>query len=119
MPFSPNWADRTWKIIKETFEAEGKKITRADELFGHDIMKDIWQSICEAQYIVADVTGKNANVFYELGLCHALGKEPILVTQDIEDIPFDIRQFRHIKYQDNTPGEEAFRKTLSDFIKKR
>ncbi|MBF0539640.1 MAG: hypothetical protein HQL03_15465 [Nitrospirae bacterium] len=48
--------------------------------------------------IIADMTGKNANVFYEVGYAHASGKEVILLTQKAEDIPVDLRNFNHIVY---------------------
>ncbi len=58
------------------------------------VVEDIWDSICGARVVVVDVTGRNPNVFYELGICHTLGKECIVITQDKADVPFDIRHRR-------------------------
>jgi len=62
-----------------------------------DIMDQVWRGIRGSDAVVADITGKNANVFYEIGLAHALGKEVILISQDAE-VPFDIRSFRRFNY---------------------
>lgn len=62
------------------------------------ILQDIVTGIADAEVIIADVTGLNPNVFYELGLCHALDKKVILITQDISELPFDIRSYRVVEY---------------------
>ena len=62
------------------------------------ILQDIVTGIGNADVIIADVTGLNPNVFYELGLCHALDKKVILITQDISELPFDIRSYRVDEY---------------------
>ena len=62
-----------------------------------DIMDQVWQGIRGADAVVADITGQNPNVFYEIGLAHALGKEVILISQDV-GAPFDIRSSRRITY---------------------
>lgn len=66
---------------------------------GH-IMDQVWRGVRGADAIVADITGRNPNVFYEIGLAHALGKEVILISQDAET-PFDIRSSRRISYDPN------------------
>lgn len=65
------------------------------------ILQDIVIGIGNADVIIADVTGLNPNVFYELGLCHALDKKVILITQDISELPFDIRSYRVDEYTTN------------------
>ena len=64
---------------------------------------DIWDYTQRAKILLADLTGKNANVFYELGLAHAAGKPVILVTGSIDDVPFDLRALRVIEYDKNAP----------------
>ena len=64
---------------------------------GH-IMDQVWQGIRGADVVVADITGRNPNVFYEIGLAGALGKEVILISQE-GDAPFDIRGSRRIDYK--------------------
>lgn len=98
MPFGPRWSSLVWATIKDTMKTHGFKCTRADEQYGHQILEDIWCGICEASIVVADVTGRNPNVYYELGIAHVLGKRVVLLTQNGADIPFDTRVYRHIMY---------------------
>lgn len=107
MPFSLEWSDRIWlKILKPSIEECGLKPIRADNLYGRDIMEDIWKTIVNSKIIIADITGRNPNVFYELGIAHTLGKTVILITQNEDDIPFDLNRYRHIIYKDNIEGCE-------------
>ncbi len=99
MPFRPNWSELVWQTIKETLKNMGIEAVRADEQYGHQVVEDIWKGICEAGIVIADVTGKNPNVYYELGIAHVLGRRVILLTQTPDDIPFDIRVYRHILYK--------------------
>ncbi len=80
-------------------EEAGLKAVKADDIYGNKpIISDIWRSIWTARVVIADVSGKNPNVNYELGLCHALGVPTILITQDLKDVPFDYRHLRCIVY---------------------
>jgi hypothetical protein len=73
--------------------------TRADSLFrSSNIVHDIWRYVTTARLMLADLTGQNPNVYYELGLAHAARKPVLLLTQDIEDVPFDLRALRVISY---------------------
>jgi hypothetical protein len=60
-------------------------------------------------------TGRNPNVFYEIGIAHTLGREVILITQNAEDIPFDLRHLRYVRYLNNAEGRQA----LFDALEKR
>ena len=63
-----------------------------------NVLKDIVEGIATADVIIADLTGLNANVFYELGLAHAMNKKVIIITQAIDDLPIDIRSYRANQY---------------------
>ena len=118
MPFTQEWSDRIWKkIIKPTIEELGIPVNRADDLYGHDLMEDIWKEILISNIIIADITNRNPNVFYELGIAHTLGKKVILLTQDVKDIPVDLNRFRHIIYKDNYDGYEILKVQLIATIK--
>jgi hypothetical protein len=111
MPFTQPWSQRIWSgVLKPALVDLGFKALRADDLYGHDVMEDIWSLILRSEVVVADTTGRNPNVFYELGLAHTLGKQVILLTQNLDDIPFDLNRYRHVLYQDNLDGYEALRK---------
>lgn len=91
-------------FVKPIAENEcGLKCVRGDDMFGSNVvMDDILTSIDQADIVLADLTRKNANVFYEVGVCHALGKAVLLLAQSIDDIPFDLRHRRVLLY-DYTP----------------
>jgi hypothetical protein len=67
-------------------------------------MADIWQMTQDAKVLVAELTEKNANVFYELGLAHAIGKPVVLIADNLTDIPFDLQSLRVIIYDKNDPA---------------
>lgn len=98
-PFNTIYKDHIVKSLKKV----GFTVNRADEIFGtQPIIEDIWEEINSASIIIADVTGKNPNVMYEIGLAHTVGKPVIIVSQTIDDVPFDLRHYRCIIY-DFTP----------------
>jgi hypothetical protein len=116
MPFSEPLNLNYHEIFKPALEDAGYSVTRADDLsMPRPIMDDIRKSIRETELILCEMSGKNANVFYELGLAHAIGKPAILVYQDKDDIPFDLRHIRTIRYD---PKEDAWKDTLQERIKK-
>lgn len=74
------------------------------------------EKINEAELIIADVTGRNPNVFYELGMAHVVKDKVVLITQNIGDVPFDLRHFRYIVYRPTPKGTAKLRKTLLETI---
>ncbi|MEP6697900.1 MAG: hypothetical protein ABJA34_13630 [Pseudonocardiales bacterium] len=66
-------------------------------------MDQIWRGIRAAKILVAELTTKNPNVFYELGLAHALEKPVVLVSSNQEDVPFDLRHIRVVLYDQADP----------------
>ena len=90
---------------------------RGDDLFGSDVvMDDITKSIRRARLIIADLTGKNPNVFYEVGIAHALNKQVLLMTQSIDDVPFDLRHRRALVYEYSPRGCKKLEKDLFDNV---
>jgi hypothetical protein len=90
---------------------------RADEFYGaHHIMSDVWEAINSARVIIADCTGRNPNVFYEMGLAHTLGKRVIMITQNRADVPFDVSDTRYILYEYTPPGMKQFQSTLAQAL---
>lgn len=72
---------------------------RVDEQsFSETILERIYRQIEAADFIIADMTGRNPNVFYEVGYAHARDKLCTLLTQTADDIPFDLKHHRHIVY---------------------
>jgi hypothetical protein len=91
---------------------------RADDLFTNNfLISDIWAGIFHAVAIVADCTGRNPNVFYEIGIAHTLGKPVILITQNTEDVPADLRYIKYIKYEYTPRGMSALEAALANTLK--
>lgn len=121
MPFDDETAnavyDHCTKLICKEFNLE---VEGADEIFtSNPILEDITSAINRAAVIIADISGKNPNVLYELGLSHMLKtKQTIMVTQDdFVGIPFDISHFRIIQYKNSIPGKSAYEKQLRETLK--
>ena len=117
MPFSEKMTPVYEDHIRKVCDNIGLDCKRADLVLNTEsIINDIWSLISNAQIIICDCTGKNPNVFYELGLAHALGKKTICITQNNDDIPFDIKHLRYIKYEYTPRGMKAFEEQLERFI---
>ncbi len=105
MPFKPEFHAIYQDHILGVVEQLGLNCKRGDTFFSTNIiMQEIWSSIFYAQVCVADCTGKNPNVFYEIGIAHTLGRDCILITQTIDDVPFDVSHYRVIRYDPNVDG---------------
>jgi nucleoside 2-deoxyribosyltransferase len=100
MPFDEKFDDIYKLGIKETAERIGITAERVDEQIFHkeNILERIYNQISIADFIIADVTDRNPNVFYEIGYAHAKGKICLLLTSNVDDIPFDLKHHRHIIY---------------------
>ena len=116
MPFDPAFND-IYKIgIKEVVSQFGDMIAeRVDEqMYREGILERIYRQIELADIIIADMTGQNPNVFYEVGYAHAKGKICILLTADAADIPFDLKHRPHIVYNSSiTTLREELHKNLA------
>jgi len=115
MPFDEKF-DGIWEtVIKPTIENYGDKVTRADNIFAPgSILQDIFSQIKSADYILADLTEQNPNVYYELGLAHASEKPVILIT--LSSIPFDLSQQRVIEYSDTAAGAAKLKEVIAAYL---
>ena len=99
MPFDPQFSliyDQIRGVIEDYARL---KCLRADDLHTPSrITDDIWNAIRRARFSVADLTGSNPNVFYEVGMCHAINRPVVLMLQDGDKAPFDISHIRYLKY---------------------
>ena len=100
MPFSEKFRDIYEVGIKPACKDAGATCERVDEqIFSENILQHTYDQIRRADIIVSEMTGRNANVFYETGYAHALGKRVVLLTREADDIPFDLRHYPHIVYK--------------------
>jgi nucleoside 2-deoxyribosyltransferase len=99
MPFADEFRDTYELGIKPACVQAGAGCGRVDEqLFLENILERIYGQIEKADVIVAEMTGRNPNVFYEVGYAHGLGKPVILLTSTSADIPFDLMHYPHVVY---------------------
>ena len=98
MPFAAQF-DRYYRnIFVPAIQRSGLEPVRGDGIFGSAIVADVWRILKTSSVALADLTGRNPNVFYELGLAHAIGKPVILVASNIGDVPIDLGGLRVILY---------------------
>lgn len=104
MPFDAGF-NSVYEAIKSAAVASGASCSRADDMWIHPaIMQTIVSIICRADIVIADCSGRNPNVFYEAGIAHTLGKDVILLAQNINDVPFDLRALAILLYLPNGEG---------------
>jgi hypothetical protein len=93
------------KVVKPAIEGFGFSVQLAvDHRSSKFIAEEIFNSIMAARIVVADCTGANPNVLYEVGLAHAIGKPVVLLTRQDKDIPFDLRHIRYLTLRSFSRG---------------
>ena len=113
MPFQPPFDRLYEEVLTPVVRDAGLEPLRADQIFSPTpIVEDICRHIATARIVIADVTGRNPNVFYELGLAHTAGKTVIILAQSGEDIPFDLAYIRYFTYRDDAGGWDKLRTDL-------
>lgn len=119
-PFVPPLGDYYEKIYRPAIEKTGLRAVRADaEIFATGkIMDQVWHGINAARVLVAELTTRNPNVFYELGLAHAMKKPVVLVSAKEEDVPFDLQHIRVIYYDMSDPfwGNKLIEKVAENIL---
>jgi hypothetical protein len=123
MPFAQQFRATYETAIKpavsEAADGFGAMITcrRGDEIVGPgSITREIVSSIYTADVVIADLTGNNPNVFYELGIAHCMGNKTVMITQNIDDVPFDVSAYRLIRYNPSLDGLTALRLELAGAV---
>ncbi|MDE2673574.1 MAG: DUF2513 domain-containing protein [Paracoccaceae bacterium] len=117
MPFAAEF-DPVHRSIQHVAEKEGLFAKRVDDIWEKDaIIQDIVNLIDSSSIVVCDCTGKNPNVFYELGIAHTLGRDVIMITQNPNDIPFDVGHIRYIPYHNNNEGLQKLGEELRERFK--
>ena len=120
MPFSQEWSADVHRILAGACEAAGVRAVRGDDLFSPtDILEDTWQSINAADFVIADITGRNPNVLYELGIAHTLAKPVLILSKEAADIPIDLATRRVILYgQKGEAWREDLERKIQEAIAK-
>jgi hypothetical protein len=115
MPFDRSFDD-VYSSIRSSCSGLSLQCLRVDEIYSNGpIIADVIDVIDRAAIVVCDLTGKNPNVLYETGISHAIGREVIILSQDISnDVPFDLSHVRCIQYDgQNQSGRDELRRKLA------
>lgn len=117
MPFGPSF-DKTCDAIRKACSDCDLRCQRADDIWNEaEVIQDIFSLIYRSRIVVCDFSGRNPNVFYEAGIAHTLGKPVIPIVQNADDIPFDLRHIRFIKYHDNGDGRDKLRRDVAQKLR--
>lgn len=121
MEYSERYNELYEDVIKPVCQHEGLEVIRGDEEFGPGvIIADVARRIVEAKIIIAEISPTNANVYYELGYAHALGKPSILIAERSTKLPFDVSPFRTLFYENSINGkakiEDGLRKHVQAIL---
>jgi hypothetical protein len=126
MPFAKEFTSGFEDIIRPAAERAGVACLRADEeALGH-IHTDMFQRIFDSSVVIADISGSNPNVFYELGVVHSLASKTVTVAREdfIGRVPFDIAPYRILIYPkppSEPSGDEdkaAYRASAEEVIRR-
>jgi hypothetical protein len=117
MPFSKDWSNKVKEgLIKPALAGADLEYVRGDTSpRASELTENIWNDLLQAGVIIADISATNANVFYELGLAHALGKVVFILKQKDADVPADFGGAHYYEYDLN--DLEAGMKELRDGLK--
>ena len=119
MPFDQAFDSVYRDLIKIPLEGEGFNVARADDpgddrIIHENIYDEIVQNLWDADYVIADLTNSNPNVYYELGIAHTLNKRTVRIAQDTNSIPFNIQAQMVIQY---SPDEDESTQLSAKILK--
>jgi hypothetical protein len=122
MPFLPDYDYLYQGIMKPLCAELNLTIRRGDDFQSSrgSIMEEVWAALNACRFVIAEISGGNDNVFYELGIAHTLNKPAILITQAKrpEEVPFDVRHLRYVQYENTMDGGTRLRDTLKTAIER-
>jgi hypothetical protein len=113
LPFT---LSQTFKAVKDACIELDLECKKADDIWENStFIQDIFELIFTSKIVIVDFTGKNPNVFYEVGIAHTLGKSVIPIAQSIDDVPSDLRQHRVLRY---LPNSEGYARLTQELVKR-
>lgn len=120
MPFREKYNAIFENVIRPVTADLNLTIKRGDEFNSTrgSIMQEVWAALNACKLVIVETTEINANVYYELGIAHTLGKPAILLSQtkEVEALPFDLRHLRFLVYEDTVEGGKALEASLRQSI---
>jgi hypothetical protein len=116
MPFREPYNSIYETLIRPMAEELNLTIKRGDDFTSTQgsIIQEVWSALNACRIVIAETSEVNANVYYELGIAHTLGKPVLLMSQvrTIQDLPFDIRHLRFVGYENNEVGHTELKEKL-------
>ena len=125
MPFSTTatckeneWTDIFEHLIKPAINnTKMNYLCERSQSLAGNIIENVLDELNRSELVIADLTDRNPNVYYELGVRHALRDRTILISQSINDIPFDLRQYATIVYEWKTKaGKNKFSRDIKNCL---
>jgi nucleoside 2-deoxyribosyltransferase len=113
------WTGQTTRLVQAACKQAGVGYVRGDQQLTPDIIRSVWAEICQASYIVTDLTGLNPNAALELGIAHALGRNVILISQDRKlGVHFRAIEKERVHYYSlaDEAGSEEMQAALAKFL---
>lgn len=99
-PFHPDFRPAFETVVSVCRDANLKCLRGDEEAQIGEILPHILHLLARARVVVANVDGRSPNVYYELGIAHAMDKGTILISSSVEQLPFDVRAKRIVVYSD-------------------
>ena len=117
MPFASAF-DPIYEAVRSACGRLRLDTLRVDDIYGPThIIDDVFKTIEQSRLVISDLTGRNANVLYETGLAHARNRDVVMIVQNEDDVPFDLRHIRHVRYLPNQQGLEKLVSDLEETIR--
>lgn len=102
--------------LKPYLEKSNYVCERADSNNEQNLDRSIIEGIYNADIVIADLTRQSCNVFYELGISHTIPKKVLMITQDLNRLPFDVNKYKVIKYDYEKFNESEFTEELNNIL---
>lgn len=112
MPFTKQM-NAVYATISHAASAMQLRTLRADEIaVGGSIIDQVFEMIVSARLVIADLSGRNQNVMYEVGLANAMKRDVLLLSQSMDDVAFDVRNQRVLLYKATRAGLNTLEQQL-------
>lgn len=111
-PYNEKYSE-TFEFVRKICNDSGLKCIRGDEEYHKsDFLTHILKQIIKSNIIIANVDGRSPNVYYELGICHAIDKKTIILSQNVNELVADVKSKNAIIYKDKADLEQQLKKEL-------
>lgn len=105
--------DQVYRAVESACTAVGATCKRADDVWEEStIIQDVFNLIYQSEVVIVDLSGRNSNVLYETGVAHTLGRPVVPISQEVDDLPFDLMHHRVLHYLRNEEGLQEMKENL-------